>query len=112
MSQKYSPVRTNRTPWMDDLVLITQLKTEDADGYITVTETERTVRCTFSEGITRSEFYEGMKAGIGLSASAEIWAEDYQNEEICEIESARYKIIRVYATGRGTLELSLSEVKR
>lgn len=112
MSQKYSPVRTNRTPWMDDLVLITVVRTEDSEGYTTETETERTVRCTFSEGITRAEFYEGMKAGIGLSASAEIWAEDFENEEICKFDGVRYKIIRTFATGRGTLDLSLSEVKR
>lgn len=112
MSTRYSPSRTNRTPWMDDLTLITQAKTADADGYETVTETERTVRCTFAEGVTRSEFYEGMKAGIMLSAEAEIWADDYAAEELCKFEGVRYKIIRTYATGRGTLALSLSEVRR
>lgn len=112
MSSKYNPVRTNRTPWTDAIKLISETKVEDADGYITVTETSREIFCTFSEGITRSEFYEGLKTGISLSASAEIWADDFDSETLAEFEGKRYKIIRTFATGRGTLDLSLSEVIR
>lgn len=112
MSSKYNPVRTNRTPWTDVLKLIAETKAEDEDGYITITETSREIFCTFSEGITRSEFYEGLKAGISLSASAEIWADDFGDEALAEFEGKRYKIIRTFATGRDTLDLSLSEVIR
>lgn len=112
MSSKYNPVRTNRTPWTDVITLIKETKTEDADGYITISEEEKEILCTFSEGITRSEFYDGMKAGISLSASAEIWADDFDSETLAEFEGKRYKIIRSFATGRGTIDLSLSEVIR
>ena len=112
MSTRYAPTRTNRTPWLDDLTLIAQQKTVDADGYESTTETQRVIRCTFSEGVTRSEFYEAMKAGVRLSAEAEIWASEYAGEEFCIYDSARYKIVRVFATGRGTLSLSLTEVIR
>lgn len=112
MSTMYSPSRTNKTPWMQDLTLIKQIKTSDTSGYESITETTRTIACTFSEGISRTEFYEGMKAGIQLSATAEIWQDDYEKEELCSYEESRYRIVRVFETGRGTLELSLSEVIR
>lgn len=113
MSSRYSPVRTNRTPWMDDIILIKREETLDAGNYAAeTTETRKEICCTFAEGINRAEFYESMKTGIRLSAAAEIWADDYEGQDLCEFEGIRYKIIRAYATGRGTMELSLSEVER
>lgn len=112
MSSKYDPQRTNRTPWTDVLSLISATSVTDAAGYKTNSENSRDIIGTFSQGINRTEFYEGMKAGISLSAEAEIWQIDYQGERLCEFEGRRYKIIRTYETGRGTLSLSLSEVIR
>lgn len=112
MSSKYSPTKTNRTPWTDTISLITKTITEDTEGYESVVESTRDVFCTFHEGVSRSEFYEGMKAGLTLTASVELWQEDYQAEKWCLINSVRYKIIRAWETGRGTVELSLTEVQR
>lgn len=111
MSQRYVP-RTNRVPWMDDIVLITVTKSTDADGYITTTESRKTVHCTFSEGVNRTEFYEAMKAGVKASASVEVWSEDFQGETKAEFGGRTYGIVRSYETGRGTLDLTLSEEVR
>lgn len=109
MSSRYNPVRTNRTPWMDDITLINITKTTDEDGYEKQTTTSRTVCCTFVEGINRNEFYEALKAGIRCTASAELWKEDFRGEEKAEFNGNKYSIVRAYETGRGTVELSLTE---
>lgn len=105
-------ISTNRTPWLDDLTLITVTETVDGDGYVEKTETERQVACTFSEGVARGEFYEGLKAGMLPSATAEIWEEDYQQETLCRFDSIRYKIIRTYPSGHGTTFLVMEKELR
>ena len=112
MSRRWQPNNTNRTPWCDCVELITTVKTEDADGYVTETESAREISCTFTNGVGRAEYYEAMKAGVRVSATAEIWEDDFQGERILEHEGKRYEIGRCWPTGRGTLELSLSEVWR
>lgn len=112
MSTKFSPVSTNRTPWLDEITLIKTVYTEDQDGYGTSTETEREISCTFSEGVARGEFYEAMKAGMMPTATAEVWEEDYQDDQFCEFDSVRYKIIRTYPSGRGTTILIMEKVIR
>lgn len=97
---------------MDEVDLITITSTEDSDGYVTNTEQTKKIFCTFSTGINRAEFYESMKAGIKLSATMECWAMDYSGETVCKFNEVRYQIVRAYETGRGTMELSLSEVIR
>ena len=112
MSTKFSPRNTNRTPWMDELTLITKTTERDAEGYETVTETEREILCCFYDGVTRGEFYESMKAGMQASAEAEVWADDYERETIAEHDGIRYVVNRHYETGRGTIRLILQEVIR
>ena len=50
----------------DTINLVNVVKTTDPDGYDTVTETLTTVKCDSGKGVTRSEFYEAMKAGLKL----------------------------------------------
>lgn len=111
MSTRFVP-RTNRTPWMDVIKLIAVSRAKDDDGYEQETETERTVCCTFSEGVNRTEFYEAMKAGIRASATVELWADEYDGEERAEVNGKTYSVVRAYETGRGTLDLTLTEVIR
>jgi len=111
MSQTWKPIRTNKTPWMDKISLITETETVDADGYVTKVESERVVRCTFTEGVSRAEFYEAMKSGMQMSAIVELWQNEYQYEKKCYYNQKKYKIVRSYETGRGTIELSLSGEK-
>lgn len=112
MSKVWSPGGTNRTPWTDVCELISTVSVSDTEGYETTTETAREIFCTFSQGASRAEYYEAMKAGVRISATVEIWEDDFQGERLLEHEGVRYEIGRVFPTGRGTLEMSLTEVWR
>jgi len=112
MSSIWKPTRTNKTPWMDKISLIQVVKTTDPDGYVIETETLKPVWCTFTVGMNRTEFYEALKSGLQLSAQAELWANEYGGEKKLVYNNTRYKIIRAFETGRGTIELSLEEELR
>lgn len=106
--------KTNRTPMTDLCRLIRVESLQDADGYAagTPAETEREVWCSFHEGAVRSEFYEAAKAGIRVSATVEIWEDDYEGETLVSIMDTRYRLVRSFPSGHGTLYLSLEEVMR
>ena len=112
MSSRFIPHNTNRTPWTDELTLITKTVEKDAEGYDDVTESEKEIWCCFSDGVSRGEFYESMKAGMQASAQAEVWADDYERETLAEHDGIRYVVLRHYETGRGTVMLILQEVIR
>ena len=112
MSRPWSPAGTNRTPWTDVCELVSVVSVSDTEGYRTDTETKREIFCTFSRGAGRAEYYEAMKTGVRVSATVEIWEDDFQDERLLDHEGVRYQIGRVWPTGRGTLELSLEEVWR
>lgn len=112
MSRAYQPHNTNRTPWADDLKLISVEDTADSEGYKTRVETEREILCCFYDGVSRDEFYESMKAGMQASCSAEVWPDDYERETLAEHDGIRYTVLRHYETSRGTIMLILQEVIR
>ena len=105
-------MRSNRAPFTDLCTLIRWEISKDKDGYDSIDEIKREILCSVSDGVSRSEYYEAMKAGVKLSATIEVNDGDYDKEQILEHEGTRYKIERVYPTGYGTLELSCSEVVR
>jgi len=106
-------MRTNRTPFTDVCELVKRTPTRDSDGYETsVVETKTEVFCSIIGGVARTEMYEALRSGIKLSATAEIWEDDYDGERILKHETQEYSIVRVYPSGHGTLELSLEEVTR
>lgn len=102
-------MKTNNVPFFDECLLIKVIETDDSDGYETKSEERVEVYCSISDGVTRSEMYEAMKAGIKLTGTAEIWEEDYDKQQLLEYDGIRFKIERAYPTGHGTLELSLSQ---
>lgn len=113
MSKPYSADKTNRTPMTDLVKLVSYAKTPDADGYDeSSTPTEREIWCSFAEGVSRTEYYEAAKAGVRLSATVEIWEDDYQGERELRYGDRRFQIGRTWPTGRGTLQLYLTEVWR
>jgi hypothetical protein len=113
MSKPFSAEKSNRTPMTDRCKLVSYAAVPDADGYdASRTPSKREIFCGFAEGVSRAEYYEAMKAGVRLSATVEIWEEDYQNERELEFGSRRFQIGRVWQTGRGTLQLYLTEVWR
>ena len=113
MSRAFSPDKTNRTPWSDLITLISDNTTEDSAGFVEHDPpTRREIFCTFTEGAARSEYYEAMKAGVRVSATVEIWEDDFEGERKLERDGDLYEIGRIYPTGRGTLMLYLTEVWR
>ena len=96
----------------DTISLVNVIKTTDADGYDTVAETLTTVKCDSGNGVTRSEFYEAMKAGIKLTAAFEMWACDYGGQGLIEHNGTRYKVERAYPLDDGGIQLNCSEVIR
>jgi len=90
--------------------LVSQTKSVDAYGDITVTETERTV---FAElkSITQSEFYQAQAVGIKPEIKFVIADYlDYRNEQLIRFkdyaaeEEETYSVIRTYRNGN-TLEI-------
>lgn len=96
----------------DTINLVNVTKASDIDGYGTTTETLTTVKCDSGNGVTRSEFYEAMKAGIKLTAAFEMWACDYGGQEYVEHNRTRYKVERAYPLADGGIQLNCSEVVR
>ena len=96
----------------DTISLVNVVKTTDADGYDTTTETLTTVMCDSGNGVTRSEFYEAMKAGIRLTAACEMWACDYDGQKVIEHNGKRYNVERAFPLGDGAVQLNCSEIKR
>ena len=96
----------------DTISLVNVVKTTDADGYDNTTETLTTVMCDSGNGVTRSEFYEAMKAGIKLTTAFEMWACDYGGQEYIEHNGKRYKVERAFPLGDGAIQLNCSEIKR
>lgn len=108
----YQSNRKNSGMTLNDVItLIDVTSTVDADGYETTVETKTDVKCDSGNGVTRTEFYEAMKAGITLSAVFEMWACDYTGQAIVEHHGKRYKVERAYPTG-GEMQLNCSEIKR
>lgn len=102
--------RSNNTPFMDVATLIFQEETPSKNGYAQIMETAREVFCSVADGVNRADFYEAQKLGVQLSATFEIWADDFGGESLLEYTGKRYRIYRTYQTGRGTLELFAAEV--
>ena len=94
----------------DTISLVSVTKTTDADGYETTVETLTEVMCDSGNGVTRSEFYEAMKAGIKLTAAFEMWACDYGGQEYIEHNGERYKVERAFPLSDGAVQLNCSEV--
>ena len=96
----------------DAISLVSMTRTTDTDGYETTTETLTEVMCDSGNGVTRSEFYEAMKAGVELTAAFEMWACDYDGQKVIEHRSKRYKVERAFPIGDGVVQLNCSEIKR
>lgn len=105
-------MRSNSTPFSDVCDLIETTAVTDEDGYETQLEKATRVFCSVNRGAVRTEFYEAMKSGVELTVTAELWESEYGGERLLDFEGSRYKVVRAYPTGHGTLELSCSEVVR
>lgn len=72
----------------------------------TVTESEREV---FAEirSVTRSEYYTALNAGIQPEYVFKLTAEDdYQKEHFLRYDGQKYRVVRVYPTNDGGIEIT------
>ena len=113
---------TLHTPWSDTITLIWRETTKDASGFEQITEHQSTppLFCDFEDGVSQSEFYRSMKAGVQADAQAEVqtvdyldfWPEGYTNLRFAEFRNKRYRVIRSFPQTFDTLTLILQEVIR
>lgn len=109
-------------PWSDEIVLICRSTVQDADGYETVTEVESDppLYCDFEDGVSQSEFYRSMKAGMAATAQAEVqtadyeafWPEGYTDIRFARLRGKKYRILRSFPQTFDTTTLMLTEVIR
>ena len=110
------------TPWSDEITLIWRETAKDADGYESITEhrSDPPLLCDFEEGVSQSEFYRSMKAGVQASAQAEVqtvdyldfWPRGYTDYRFAEFRGRRFRILRSFPQTFDSLTLILSEVIR
>lgn len=110
------------TPWSDEIVLIWRETTKDASNWENVTEHQSTppLICDWEDGVSQSEYYRSMKAGVQADAQAEVqtvdyldfWPEGYTDLRFAEFRGKRYRVIRSFPQTFDTLTLILQEVTR
>ena len=108
------------TPWSDEITLIWRETEQDASGYETITEHSETFPCDFEDGVSQSEFYRSMKAGVQASVQAEMqtvdfdafWPTGYTDLRFADMYGKRYRILRSFPQTFDTVTLILSEVIR
>lgn len=110
------------TPWSDEITLIWVESGQAASGFENRMEHRSTppLMCDWEDGVSQSEFYQSMKAGVEASAQAEVntadyldfWPEGYTGYKLAEFRGKRYRILRSFPQTFDTLTLILTEVIR
>lgn len=90
------------------LILRTPAGSDEA-GRPVYTESRREI---YAEeiGTKRAEFYAGLAAGLKPEKTLRIFAFEYENEKIAEIDGVRYQITRTYPVDDERLELILTDI--
>lgn len=88
----------------EELTLIAQTNTQDANGIWQTSETQRTVFCQ-ANSVTRSEFFEGGRNGLNPEYEFTIFFADYNGEKVVEYKGQRYAVYRTYHARTDVLEL-------
>ena len=89
---------------MAKLIAVTYEK--DALKQQTPVERSREVFCTIGS-IQQSEFFAAGRNGLRPQMRVKVFAEDYQREELIEVDGVRYRIDRTYLGDNEQLELYL-----
>ena len=110
--------------FMDEITLIDIEKVRDADGYVKEAEIGTEIFAD-KKSVTRTEFYEGLKAGLKLTAAFNVRACDYGGQQFIDYDGVRYEVQRTYnsegvrlktrrtyRTDSDNLELNCTEVTR
>ena len=110
------------TPWSDEITLIWVESGQAASGFESRMEHRSTppLMCDWEDGVSQSEFYQSMKAGVQASAQAEVstvdyldfWPSGYSGYRLAEFNGRRYRIVRSFAQTFDSLTLILEEAIR
>lgn len=103
---------SNRTPMTDVCTLISCNEVGKSNAYPVMKEETTEVFCSFVDGAVRNEYYDALKAGMQISATIEVWEDDYAKQTRIEHGKTRYEVKRTYPSGYGTLYLMCSEAVR
>lgn len=94
----------------DVIELISQKTTQDPDGYPVIQEEKKEVFADVCS-VTRTEFFEALKAGVSETICFRMTSCDYDDQKLIEYGGLRYQVERAYRTNMDTVELNCSEVK-
>ena len=110
------------TPWSDEITLIWVESGQAASGFENQMEHRSTppLMCDWEEGVSQSEFYRSMKAGMAATAQAEVstvdyldfWPAGFTGIRYAEFNGKRYRIIRSFPQTFDSLTLILEEAIR
>lgn len=113
---------TLHTPWSDEITLIWTEHYQAASGFVSGLEhrSDPPLMCDWEDGVSQSEFYQSMKAGVQASAQAEVntadyldfWPAGYTGYKLAEFRGKRYRILRSFPQTFDSLTLILTEVIR
>lgn len=93
--------------YKDVINLISVSRERNANGYPEETETVTQVYANV-KSVTRSEFYDALRAGITQAIAFEVFAPDYSNQKYVDYNGTRYKVERCYIKNE-VAELNCSE---
>lgn len=88
----------------DVITLITETKTQDANGVWKAATTSRTVFCQV-DSVTRSEFFEAGRNGLNPEYRFRMFSGDYEGERTVEYKGLKYGVYRTYKARTDTIEL-------
>ena len=88
----------------EQITLIAEEKTQDANGVWQISETERTVFCQVNS-VTRSEFFEAGRNGLNPEYQFTLFFGDYHGERTLAYHGKRYGVYRTYHARTDVIEL-------
>lgn len=86
------------------ITLISETKTQDANGVWQTTTSERDVFAQVNS-VTASEFFDGGRNGLNPEFRFVVFFADYQGERIVKYKGAKYAVYRTYHARTDALEL-------
>lgn len=86
--------------------LISEMQTQDNKGVWHTKEQRRKVYGDVSS-IGQKEWFEGGRNGLNPQLQITLFAYDYANEDIVEVNDVRYTVYRTYQPGNDRIELYL-----
>lgn len=112
--------KLQHVPWSDVAELVQLAGAQDAEGYTAPAETTVPVMCSWTDGVSQSEFYYSHKAGMAASAQVTVWKADLDEvwpagtagDRFVEFSGRRYRVIRTAPVDLDTVCLILQEVVR